>query len=80
MDKLSHWCHGVLFNLLTTRSAKVRAKYDRLGTISRAYLIDNLSHWCHGEHLALLTTTSAKVQAKYGRRGTIFKGKLDGQP
>ncbi len=77
MDNLSHWWHGELLDLLTIRSAKVRAKYDRLGAISRAYLIDNLSHWCHGELRDLLTIRSANVRAKYGRLGTIFKGILD---
>ena len=78
IDNLSHWCHGELLDLLTIRPAKVRAKYDRLGTISRAYLIDNLSHWCHGELLDLLTIRSAKVRAKYDKLGTISKGILDG--
>ena len=50
MDNLSHWWHGELHDLLTTRSAKVQAKYDRLAPSSRAHLMDNLSPWLHGEH------------------------------
>ena len=76
LDNLSHWWHGELLNLLTIWSAKVRAKYDRLGTIVK----DNLSPWWHGELLNLLTIWSAKARAKYDRLGTILKGTLDGQP
>ena len=38
LGNLSRWCHGELFGLLTTRSAKVRAEYDRLGIIFKDVL------------------------------------------
>ena len=37
-DSLSHWCNGELHDLLTHRSAKVRAKYGGLGTIFKGTL------------------------------------------
>ena len=38
LDNLSRWCHEELLGLLTSRSAKVRAEYERLGTIFKGVL------------------------------------------
>ena len=38
MDNFSRWWHGELLNLLTIQSAKMRPKYDRLGTIFKGKL------------------------------------------